>query len=341
MSGHTATPATLSDHPSRLLDLFGPSASTQRTCEEVQQVATTNFTVIIQGETGTGKELVARLLHEQSQRAAKPFVAIDCGALPESLIENELFGCVSGAFTGAERKRIGYFELAKGGTLFLDEITHLSPSAQMKLLRCLQEGSIRRLGSGRQISTDVRIVVASNVSLTHAVDQGFFRADLYHRLAEFTLQLAPLRERREDVLFLADLFRREANTDLGRHIHGFSADAQAYLLTHAWPGNVRELRNTVRRAVLLSQDAITLRHIRQMPQPGSCPDAALSLAELSQHVPEGYGLSDVVRQATVWLEHAMITRTLRECGGNKRQAARRLKIGYKTLYRKLKALPSY
>jgi two-component system nitrogen regulation response regulator GlnG len=318
-----------------IFDLMGQSLSVQQIHRQIQRVACTNFTVIVQGETGTGKELVARLIHEQSKRATKPFVAVDCGAIPEGIVESELFGYVKGAFTGAEGKRAGYFEMARGGTLFLDEIANLSSTTQMKLLRSLQERRILPLGSEKNLATDVRIIVASNVVLEDEVRAGRFRNDLFHRLNEFKIYLLPLRERREDILFLAERFRRETNTELGKNVCGFSTEAQAYLLKYDWPGNVRELRNAVRRAVLLSTEVIEVKHLRQvLSVPAMAPMTRLDLPTLKMQ--QGYSLHDIVRELASQLEKTLIQHALQESGGNKSQTARLLRIGYKTLYRKLK-----
>lgn len=246
-----------------IFDLMGHSLAMHRLSQQIQQVASTNLTVLIQGETGTGKELVACFIHKYSQRASQPLVAIDCGVLPESLFESESFGHVKGAFTGAYSKRVGYFELASGGTLFLDEIANLSLSTQRKLLRSVQERSINPVGSTRAVPVDVRLVAASSIMLTAQVEAGSFRSDLFYRLNEFIIYIPPLRERQEDILFLAERFRHEANVELNKDVKEFSPEAQAHLLAHAWPGNVREMRNTVRRAVLLSTAVITLKHLCQ------------------------------------------------------------------------------
>jgi DNA-binding NtrC family response regulator len=325
---------TSESHPS-IFELMGQSFSVQQIYQQIQRVASTDFTVIVQGETGTGKELIARCIHENSKRQDKPFVAVDCGAIPDSIVESELFGYVKGAFTGADGKKAGYFEMAKGGTLFLDEIGNLSPSTQMKLLRSLQERRILPLGSEKNFHTDVRVIVASNAVLEEEVRAGRFRADLFHRLNEFKIYLLPLRERREDVLFLAERFRQETNTELAKHVRGFTSDAQAYLLSYEWPGNVRELRNAVRRAVLLSNDLIELKHLRQVIGTSavpSSPNVDLSAFKVQQ----GYSLHEVLHTLAAELEKSLIQHALQESGGNKSQAARLLKIGYKTLYRKLK-----
>jgi transcriptional regulator with PAS, ATPase and Fis domain len=288
----------------------------------------------VQGETGTGKELIAQLIHEGSNRAHRPFVAVDCGALPDSIVESELFGYVKGAFTGADAKKAGLFEMARGGTLFLDEIGNISPTVQMKLLRSLQERRVQPLGSEESVTTDVRIIVASNAVLEDEVKAGRVRADLFYRLNEFKIYLLPLRERKEDILFLADRFRRETNDELAKHATGFSREVRTYLLSYAWEGNVRELRNAVRRAVLLSNDIIELKHVQQGL--GLMPEAAPAGSNLPIHkLYQGYGLHDVVHEVAAHLEKSLIEHVLEETRGNKSQAAKRLQIGYKTLYRKL------
>ena len=317
------------------IGLTGQSLHTRQVNMQIHRIAKTNLTVLIQGETGTGKELVARYLHACSDRADKPFIAVDCGALSESLIESELFGHRKGAFTGAENRKMGYFELAAGGTLFLDEIINLPLHAQAKLLRCVQERCIFPLGSEREVPIDVRLLVASNLALDNEVKAGRFRSDLFHRLNEFKIYLLPLRERREDILLLAQQFCHEANVELCRHVRRFSPEAQTYLLTYEWPGNVRELRNAVRRAVLLSTDVIEKQHLCQPSEraPKNLDiEPNLSVANGNR----GYSLSEIVDKATAALEKTVIERVLQETKGNKSEAAKRLKIGYKTLQRKLK-----
>jgi DNA-binding NtrC family response regulator len=345
-----------------LIDLTGDSIAIQQISRQIERVARTNFTVIVQGETGTGKELVAHMIHERSLRGTGPFVAIDCGAIPESLVESELFGYVRGAFTGAEGKKAGYFELARGGTLFLDEIANLPFAVQVKLLRGLQERRMFPLGSERSVTTDVRIIVASNVVLEDEVRAGRFRADLFHRLNEFKLVLVPLRDRREDIPILAEQFVQETHAELGKTVRKFSDEALQHLLTYDWPGNVRELRNTIRRAVLLSDEIIELKHVRQIlstsvsppvaglqvisrPQPANSdaprpvlPKSLPSVMNLPfDRFPTGKSLHDIIREATTQIEKAVIQQVLQEVKGNKSAAAKRLKIGYKTLFRKLKA----
>jgi DNA-binding NtrC family response regulator len=326
------------NHQQRIFDLMGHSVSIQQIHQKIQLVARTNFTVIVEGETGTGKELVARLIHEQSDRAAQPFVAIDCGAIPESLVESELFGYVRGAFTGAQGKKAGYFELAKGGTLFLDEIANLSQANQMKLLRSLQERRVFPLGSEQSIPIDVRIIVASNAILEEEVQAGRFRGDLFHRLNEFKIYLLSLRQRKEDIPFLADRYRQETNLELGKNVAGFCPEALEYLLEHPWPGNVRELRNVVRRAVLLSPLMIELKHVRPVLSSASAFASApqpLPQHLLNEQISQGRGLHDIIHEAIGHLEKTVITRVLQEVSGNKSRAARRLQISYKTLCRKV------
>jgi two-component system, NtrC family, response regulator HydG len=321
--------------PQRIAALMGSSAYVQHLASQIERVARTNFTVIVQGATGTGKELVARFIHAYSQRASKPFIAVDCGALPESIVESELFGYVKGAFTGAHEDKPGYFHMARGGTLFLDEIANLPPVIQMKLLRTLQEGTIVPLGSGKSVRTDVRIIVASNAVLEEEVRAGRFRCDLFYRLNEFKLYLVPLRQRREDIVFLAEHFRRETNAELGKRVRGFTAEAQAWMLAYEWPGNVRELRNAVRRAVLLSNEIIELQHVHKGSAPWSDPlpmSPTLPIDKMRQ----GHGLHEMLREATADLERTLILRMLQQTQGNKLLTARRLQIGYKTLFRKLK-----
>jgi two-component system, NtrC family, response regulator HydG len=317
------------------IDLKGQSFHTCQVKMQIHRIAKTNLTVLIEGETGTGKELVARCLHAYSDRVAKPFITVDCGALSESLVESELFGHRRGAFTGADNSKMGYLELSKGGTLFLDEIANLSLQAQMKLLRCVQERRIFPLGSERDVPIDFRLLAASNVPLEDEVKEGRFRRDLFHRLNEFKLYLLPLRKRKEDILLLAEQFLYEANVEMHKKVKGFSREAQIYLLTYDWPGNVRELRNTVRRAAVLSTDMIEKKHLCQ-PSGRDAKDLDVVPNLPVAHGHRGYSLSEIVNKVTAELEKTVIDRVLQETKGNKSEAARVLKIGYKTLQRKLK-----
>ncbi len=244
------------NHAMPLFEQMGHSDAIIKLNELVNHVAPTNFTVVLYGETGSGKEVVARYIHNRSPRGDKPFVVVDCGSIPETLIESELFGYEKGAFTGADRQKAGQFENASGGTLFLDEIGNLPVSMQNKLLRALQERQVRRLGGDKEIAVDVRVVVAGNERLESLVKSGRFRMDLYQRLNEFHIEIPPLRKRKDDIVFLSKWFLDATNAELSKHVQGFTKDALDILLAYNWPGNVRELRNVIRRAVLLSSEMI-------------------------------------------------------------------------------------
>jgi DNA-binding NtrC family response regulator len=316
-----------------LSDLMGMGPHIQRLWQEAQKVARCNFTVVLQGETGTGKEIVARAIHLWSDRARKPFIALDCGAIPETLIESELFGHEKGAFTGAHSRREGHFQLADGGTLFLDEITNLPHVTQAKLLRTLQERCIQPLGGKHPVEVDVRIIVASNVSLEGEMLGGRFRQDLYYRLNEFTITLPPLRDRPEDIPFLARRFLVEACHELDRAEQGFSPDALDLLREYPWPGNARELRNAVRHAVLMGADVITAELLMASVRPGVVRDP---LPEEPGARPLDHALRELTSAAAAHVERAAIEEALRVARGNRAEAARLLKINYKTLYTKLK-----
>lgn len=244
------------NHAMPLFEQMGHSDAIIKLNELVDRVAPTNCTVVLYGETGSGKEVVARYIHNRSPRRDKPFVAVDCGSIPETLIESELFGYEKGAFTGADQQKAGQFENASGSTLFLDEIGNLPISMQNKLLRALQERQVRRLGGNKEIAVDVRVIVAGNERLESLVKSGRFRMDLYQRLNEFHIEIPPLRKRKDDIVFLSKWFLDATNTELNKHVHGFTKEALDILLAYNWPGNVRELRNVIRRAVLLSSEMI-------------------------------------------------------------------------------------
>jgi len=269
------------------------SAAMRSAVEFARRVGPSRATVLIGGETGTGKEVVAGLVHDFSPRSAGPFVKVNCAALPETLLESELFGHERGAFTGADRQRMGRFEQASGGTLFLDEVADMSPATQAKLLRVLQDQEFHRLGGTRPLRTDARIVAATNHELGRAVRSGRFRQDLYFRLNVIGIRLAPLRERPEDALALARVFLQHFGSELGRSRRGFTAAARERIATHPWPGNVRELRNAVERAVLLADgewvDADDLTPGESM-DPSGPRGAGLELPA------EGISLADAERQ---------------------------------------------
>ncbi len=243
--------------------LVGRSTSMQNVIEMVKKVAPTNATVLIVGESGTGKELVARAIHYLSPRKSRPFTAINCASIPESLLESELFGYEPGAFTGATTKKKGLFEVSDGGTVFLDEIGDMPLQLQPKLLRVLQDGELRRLGGQSPIRVDIRVLAATHQDLEDLIDRGLFREDLYYRLRVFTIKLPPLRERREDIPLLAEHFLRKYNQEFGKRIEGFSRDAMEALNRYHWPGNVRQLQSVIERAVIICDSGlIELSHIK-------------------------------------------------------------------------------
>jgi two-component system nitrogen regulation response regulator GlnG len=315
-----------------LAERMGKSAAIASVISQVAQVARSNFTVLVHGETGTGKELVARAIHQQSPRSRGPFVVVDCGAIPETLIESELFGYEKGAFTGAMRRKEGQFQLAQAGTLFLDEIGNLPLSAQTKLLRVLEEREIYALGGGRPIAVDVRVIAASNVQFDEEIKSGRFRPDLYYRLSEFTIALPPLRDRREDIADLARRFIAEASMELRNPLRGIADEAMEILVEYDWPGNVRELKNVVRKAALLASDVITPEYLP--PLASSRPAGRAAAApppvgeELSLREAGERAVREAVRQA--------IRQALRSAKGNKSQAARLLRTDYTTLHAKMK-----
>ncbi len=324
-----------SEHESSLEELMGSSAPIGKVFAAVERVAPTDFTVIVSGETGSGKELVARAIHRQSRRAAGPFVPVDCGAIQPNLIESELFGHEKGAFTGADRARTGNFEAASGGTLFLDEIQNLPLPMQTKLLRALQEKQLCRVGSTRHLDIDTRVVAATNQDLTALAAAGHFRQDLYHRLNEFKIHVPPLRERRDDILYLARRFVHLTCAGLTKDLQGLSREAVEVLLNYPWPGNVRELRNVIRRAVLLADTHIRLEHLGPAGAVLGAEPQALHLpagAEVNGQAP----LKDLVHRSVVQVERAIILQVLRRTGGNKAEAARLLQVDYKTIRTKTK-----
>jgi DNA-binding NtrC family response regulator len=308
--------------------LVGGSVAMQTVVRRIRQVAASNFTVLIQGETGVGKELVARALHEESERQGRPLIPIDCGAIPDNLLESELFGHEKGAFSGADRRKEGLFVLADGGTIFLDEIANLPMPIQAKLLRVLQERKLMAVGSTVSRQLDVRFIAATNVSLETAVKEGRFRQDLFYRLAEFTIMVPPLRERGDDVLLLARRFREEASLELRRPVAAISEDACRVLRAHPWPGNVRELRNVIRQAVLVAPDSVI--EAPQIQGLLSAWDAPLDSTTGDR------SLKEIADAAAAEAEKRAIAEVLQKTNGNKSQAARILKVDYKTLHLKVK-----
>ena len=293
--------------------------------EQIKIVSPTNLTVLLQGESGTGKEVIANMIHRLSDRKDGPFVAVDCGAIPEALIESELFGHEKGAFTDAKTHKEGKFEQADGGMLFLDEISNLSEANQIKLLRAIEDRKITRLGGKKAKALNVRIITASNIQLLQAVNNKTFRADLFYRLNEFHMDLPPLRERKEDVKLFVDRFISDANKEMNKNVVSVSKEVMKKILDHSWPGNIRELRNAIRRAVLLSNsDIITSIHINE------------AINEQQPVINENGRLTfiDSARRA----EKDIIMKAIEEAGGNKSKAAKILNMNERTFYRKIKVL---
>jgi DNA-binding NtrC family response regulator len=309
-----------------LLDMVGESSAMQQVFALIQRVAPSAASVLIHGESGTGKELAARAIHKLSPRAAAPFLAINCAALPEHLIESELFGHERGAFTGALTRRAGCFEQAHRGTLFLDEITEMPVGTQAKLLRVLQDGKIRRLGGSAETSVDVRIVAATNRIPEKAIDEKRLREDLYYRLNVFQISLPALRHRKEDLPSLTETLIKEINAKHGCAVDGIEADVLARFMFHNWPGNVRELRNVLERMVIVAREG-TLK-LQQLPPTLGVPAVNLPAAE-----PQSGSVFKFREGATLdEVERAYIQFTLHQIGNNKRRAARILGIGERTLH---------
>jgi len=304
--------------------IVGNSPRMLRLVETLRQIAPTDATVLIYGESGTGKELVARALHTNSPRCAKRFVALNCAALSEGILESELFGHEKGSFTGAAAARVGRFEYADGGTLLLDEVGDMPPSTQVKLLRVLEQSEITRVGSNAPIHVDVRIVAATHRRLEALVKEGKFREDLYFRLRVVTLNIPPLRERRDDIPLLADHFLREIAASYNKPIADIAPDARRRLAAYDWPGNVRELRNAIEHMAVVTSDPVL--GVDDLPDyivPGEPPPAL-------EAAPQLVGIS--LEQA----ERELLRNTLASVGGNRVEAARILGIGERTLYRKIK-----
>lgn len=298
----------------------GSSRDADKLYEYIRLVAPTMMTVLITGESGSGKEYIARLIHNQSVRKDAPFVAVDCGAIPKDLAASEFFGHVKGAFTGAVSDKTGYFVQASGGTIFLDEIGNLSYDVQVQLLRALEERKVKPVGSDKEIAFDVRIISATNENLSKAVAEGHFREDLYHRLNEFSLKALSLRDRKEDIPIFANHFLAASNEELGKDVVGFDDVVMDIFRRYNWPGNLREMRNVVKRATLLCQeDFITPEHIPSelVEMEGKADTDNLALKRERNEV-------DLIREA------------LLKCNNNKSEAARMLKIDRKTLYNKMK-----
>jgi DNA-binding NtrC family response regulator len=329
-SGRHKSPSPPVDQSS-LLEMMGTSSVISRLVADVERVARSNFSVLLIGGTGSGKELVARAIHQASLRARAPFIPIDCGAIPETLLESELFGHERGAFTGAHARKPGRFEEAQQGTLFLDEIPNLSLAAQAKLLRVLQEKVVYRVGGSKPMAVDVRVLAASNQDLQALAASGSFREDPPFRLNELVIAIPPLRERSEDILYLANRFLELTNAELKKSVGGFTRAATEALLAYNWPGNVRQLRSTIRRAALLADDVITEKHLDLGQRPGQAFHAAPPVLPWRQ-----LPLKEIVRRSTIAVEREVLTQALSLTRGNKAKASRLLQIDYKTIQSKIK-----
>ncbi|HYH40378.1 MAG TPA: sigma 54-interacting transcriptional regulator, partial [Burkholderiales bacterium] len=304
--------------------IVGNSGPMQRVYEQVAQVARTNTTVLLRGESGTGKELIASAIHYNSSRAKKPFVKVSCGALPDTLIESELFGYEKGAFTGADARKKGRFELAEGGTLFLDEIGDVQLSTQVKLLRVLQEREFERLGGHETLKADVRLIAATNKDLERAIEKGSFREDLFYRLNVFPIFIPPLRERKPDVLLLADHFLQRFSAEHGRDIRRLATPAIDMLTSYHWPGNARELQNVIERAVLVCDGhVIHAHHLSPTLQTAEASGTVMSIA-----------LDDAVAA----YEKDLLQDALKSARGNRAKAARLLRTTERIVNYKVRKL---
>lgn len=313
--------------------LVGKSKVAVELYNQVDIVAPTNYSVILYGETGTGKEVIARTIHDKSDRSSQPFIAIDCGALSKELAGSSLFGHVKGAFTGALYDKEGHFEAANNGTIFLDEVSNLSYDIQATLLRVIQERKFKKVGGTKELPLDIRIIVASNESLQEATQNGRFREDLYFRFNEFTINIPPLRNRREDIPLFADFFLDKSNKELNKKIEGFEKDVMDTFLRYSWPGNLREFRNVVRRAVLLTKSGLVSMSALppEIVNPSYFPGKQDVVAEPAS-VKKDFGLKDAASRA----EYETIMSVLRDVNFNKSKAAEKLNIDRKTLYNKIK-----
>lgn len=301
-------------------DLYieGQSQAARQLYEHVRLVAPTDMSVLVTGASGTGKEYIARRIHEQSNRSKAPFVAVDCGAIPKELAASEFFGHVKGSFTGAIENKTGAFVAAQGGTIFLDEIGNLTYEVQVQLLRALQERKVKPIGSNQEIAINVRLISATNENLRQAIEKGDFREDLYHRFNEFTIRIPDLKERKEDLLLFANHFLDLANSELQKDIIGFDNDTMQLFQSYSWPGNLRQMKNVIKYATLLATGRYITR--KELPE------------ELTENLPSHTN----IQLKNVEHERDLIRKALQECGNNKTRAAQLLGIDRKTLYNKLK-----
>ena len=307
-------------------NIIGKNAKMMELSQLIQKVARSDASVLLQGESGTGKELFAKAIHSLSDRQDRPFVAINCAAIPRELLENELFGSEKGAFTGAHARKMGKFEIASGGTIFLDEIGDMDIALQAKLLRVLQEKNFERLGGNKTVDVDVRVIAASNKDLNDLIRSRTFREDLYYRLSVFPMEIPPLRERQDDIRSLADYFIVKYCREMKKPVKSLTREAVGLLEKYHWPGNVRELENTIERAVILAEGKkISPDHL------------AIRLKRTDDiQLRDGAGLKEIGAHAQMQAEKATIIRVLKEVRGNKRKCASVLKIDYTTLFDKIR-----
>lgn len=329
--------------------IIGDSAEFANILKQIELVAPTNYSVIIYGESGSGKEAIAQQIHSKSKRAHKPFIAIDCGALSKELAGSELFGHEKGAFTGALNQKVGSFELANEGTIFLDEIANLSYDIQVSLLRVVQERRMRRVGGNKDIELDVRIIIASNERLWDAARNGKFREDLYHRFNEFSIEVPPLRERKGDILLFANHFLKLTNAELGKNVQGFSHEVEEIFSNYVWYGNLRELKNVIKRSTLLSDgDLVEVKalpfeivnfHRLQFDSPTT--NSKHPQTQMKQAANTAIPFSTKLKNANLDAEYEVILEALKQSNFNKSKAAKLLNIDRKTLYNKMKQFKAF
>jgi len=325
---------------------MGQSEVSDNLFRQVDLVAPTNFSVIIYGESGSGKEAIAQEIHNRSRRKDMPFVAMDCGAISKELAGSELFGHEKGSFTGALQTKIGHFEMANGGTLFLDEVSNLSYEIQVALLRVVQERKMRRIGASKEIELDVRIIVASNERLLEAARNGKFREDLYYRFNEFTIEVPALRNRKDDLLLFATTFLETTNAELSKSVKGFSEEVMKDFVNYSWPGNLRELKNVIKRATLLSDgdlieekslpfEIVNYSKLKDLDEEVA-PAPVVASAPITPEPVETDDTKPSLKTVANEAEYDMIMQVLRDVNFNKSKAARLLNIDRKTLYNKMK-----
>jgi len=341
-SAHASAAASTRSYAGKNNYVFGKSPQSKELIRQIELVAPTNYSVIIYGESGAGKEVIAQTIHKKSKRAKQPFIAMDCGAMSKELAGSELFGHEKGSFTGALGTKIGHFELANGGTIFLDEIANLPYDVQSSLLRVVQERKVKRIGGTKEIPIDVRIIVASNENLSDAYKKGKFREDLYHRFNEFHLTVAPLRERKDDILMYANFFLSIANQELEKNVESYSPEVEELFVKYPWYGNLREMKNVIRRAVLLTEGSMV--EAKSLPfEISNFTRTTMGIADDRSEQGSHHASEEVkdekpdLKSAALGAEYDLIIKVLKDVNFNKSKAAQILNIDRKTLYNKMKA----